>query len=226
MRTLDGNFHSRCGFCHSTANQTIKACESRGLFLWLNVMAGFKLDIKSDIHKLTKHLSDVQRKVIPRVTVRSLNKTGVTVNKLAVKAVRDETKLPAKRIKAKLQLVKARRGEYVWSLKGLRGTTNIIEWVPASKRVPGAYRKKQGARSRAWGKARTYPGTFIGKGKNSGKMLVFVRDSRKASGVRDVHGPSVRQAFIRALEGLKPVASRRFNQVFEHELNFALSKLK
>ena len=189
-------------------------------------MAGFKLDIKSDIHKLSKHLSDVQRKVIPRVTVRSLNKTGVTVNKLAVKAVRDETKLPARRIKAKLKIVKARRGEYVWSLRGLRGTTNIVEWVPVSKRLPGSYRKKKGVRSRAWGKARTYPGTFIGQGKNSGKWLVYVRDGSKSSGVRAVHGPSVNQAFIRALEGLKPAATRRFNVIFERELNFALSKLK
>ena len=189
-------------------------------------MAGFELDIKSDIHKLTKHLDDIQRKVIPRVTVRTLNKTGTTVNKLAVKAVRDETKLPAKRIKAKLQMVKARRGQYIWSLKGLRGTTNIIEWVPASKRVPGAYRKKLGVSSRAWGKSKVYPGAFVSKGTNSGKMLVFIKDSRKASGIRSMHGPSVRQAFIRALEGLKPVASRRFNVIFERELNYELSKLK
>lgn len=158
--------------------------------------------------------------------MRSLNKTGVTVNKEAVKRVRLETKLPAKRIKAKLRIKRSRRGQFQWTLTGLRGTTNIIEWVPASKRKVGAYRKKTGVRSRAWGKTKTYPGTFIGTGKNSGKLLVFVRDRNKSSGIKAVQGPNIRQAFGRALVGLKSVAAIRFAKVFEHELSFALSKIK
>ncbi len=189
-------------------------------------MAGFELNIQHNIKQVTKQLNNIQRKAIPRVTVRSLNKTGVTVNKEAVKRVRAETKLPAKRIKAKLNIKRARRGQFQWTLIGLRGTTNIIEWVPASKRQVGAYRKKLGVRSRAWGKTKTYPGTFIAGGKNSGKLLVYVRDPNKPSGIKAVQGPNVRQAFSRALTGLQSVANRRFTQVFEHELAFELSKFK
>jgi len=198
---------------------------SRAFFVGV-CMAGFELNIQHNIKKVTKQLNDIQKKVVPRVTVRSLNKTGVTVNKEAVKRVRGETKLPAKRIKVKLNIKRARRGQFQWTLAGLRGTTNIIEWVPASKRQVGAYRKKQGVRSRAWGKTKTYPGTFMGSGKSSGKLLVYVRDSNKPSGVRSVQGPNVRTAFGRALVGLQSVANRRFAQVFDHELAFELSKIK
>ena len=189
-------------------------------------MAGFEIDIQHNIGELTKKLKNFEKKVVPAVTVRSLNKTGITVNKEAVRRVRLETKLPAKRIKTKLNIKRARRGQFQWTLTGLRGATNIIEWVPASKRVPSVYRKKLGVRPRAWGKVKTYPGTFIGKGKISGKLLVYRRDTKKGSGIASVYGPDVRRAFGRALVGLQSVASRRFTKVFEHELSFALSKLK
>jgi hypothetical protein len=189
-------------------------------------MAGFELDVRSDIHKLTKYLSKVERKVLLKVKRRSLNKTGITVNKELVRRIRLQTKLPAKRIKKKLLIRKARGKSFEWSIEGLRGVTNIIEWVPASKQVVGAFRKKQGVRSRAWGKRKTYPGSFIGRGQNSGKLLVFIRDSSSPSGVKDVRGPSVKRTFIQVIVGMKSVAERRFVKVFAQELNFELRKLR
>jgi hypothetical protein len=188
-------------------------------------MAGFELSVKSDIKNITKHLTKVQRKIIPPAIVSALNKTGTTVNKEAIKQVREETRLPVKRIRSKLKIARSRRGVFRWSLKGIRAATNIIEWVTAKKKHPGAFSRAKGVKSRAWGKTKAYPETFIGYGKNSGKLLVYKLSNKTPSGVASVQGPSVRAAFANAVNGLKPLANRRFITLFEHEIKFRLGRL-
>jgi len=183
------------------------------------------LNVSADIRGATRRLNAIQRKVIPRVTVKALNKTGTTIAKEAAKRIKVETALPAKFIKRKMLIRKASKAVYAWSMASLRSTTNIIEWVTASKKNPRAFRRARGVKSKAWGKSKTYRNTFIGKAKNSGKMLVYRRDSSKPSGVAGVHGPSVRANFARILNSLERVAHKRFGVVFKRDLDYELSKV-
>ena len=189
---------------------------------------GFDISIESNIAEVQKQLDVFQRKAIPRVIVRSLNKTGTTVAAQARKLIKEDTALPVSFIKRKLQIRKAKRNHHVYSIDGLRGTTNLIEWVTPGQRNTMYARKanRRGVRSKAWGKPKVYSGTFIGRGKSSGKLLVFKRDSSKGSGVAGVYGPSVRSAFAKRLKELSFVAKKRFGVVFKHEMDFELSKLK
>ena len=88
---------------------------------------------------------------------------------------------------------------------------NLIEFVSPSKRNPTAFRartkggarsapryKHKGVKAKAWGQTKTYGGTFIGKGKNSGKMLVFARTGKgRDAGIKAVTGPSPYRRFLK-----------------------------
>jgi len=92
-------------------------------------MSGFNLNVSSTIKEAERQIYKFERQGLKRAVLRSINKTGVTVNKEAVKRVGKKTGLPAKRIKSKLEILEANKNTLTWSLTGLRATTNIIEWV-------------------------------------------------------------------------------------------------
>jgi len=196
------------------------------VILYWGLYMAISIDVRADVREATRYLNAVQRKAIPRATVRTLNKTGRTVTTQAAKSIKAETKLPAAFIKRKLEIRKANRHYFVWSIKALRATTNIIEWVSKGKQTTRAWRKKPGVKSKAWGGSKTYRGTFIGRGKNSSKLLVYKRDPSKPSGVTGVHGPSIRKTFIRTLTSLQRVALRRFGVVFKQEMSFELRRTR
>jgi len=183
-----------------------------------------QITVSSNIKEVQKQLHSFERKALKSATVRALNKTGTSVTAEAARRIKSRTALPIGRIKKKMKIRKARRGYYVWSVVGLRAATNIIEWVTPAKQAVGAFRKQKGVRSRAWGRSKVYPGTFIAPGKNSGKLLVYVRDQRKTSGIRGVQGPSVRSAFYQELKDLEPYARKRFGVVFEREVSYEIQK--
>ena len=184
-------------------------------------MSGFEMSVSSNIKQVQKQLQNLGKDAIKAASVRALNKTGTSLKAEAARRIKDETGLPVSHIKQKLAVQKASRNRLVWSLSGMRDGTNIVEWVSKGSKRVGAFRKKPGVRSNAWKKAKTYPGTFIGRGKGSGKLLVFKRSGK---GISVVHGPSVRRAFYKELQGLQPFALKRFQKVFDQEINYEIKK--
>lgn len=185
------------------------------------------VNVRSDLKDLSKGLRLLGRRV-PTATARTINKTATTANSEFARRMNRETKLKVGFIKKRISRTKANRARLVATLTALRADTNIIEWVTAAKRNPRAWRKKKGVASRAWGRSRTYKGSFIGSGKSSGKQLVFVRDPRTRSGVKALHGPNI-QAYMRnkkTAQHMEMVIRRRFEVVFIQEINYELQKLR
>lgn len=186
----------------------------------------FEIDISHNIKEVQKELNKIQKTVVKRATARALNKTGITVRAEAARRVSKATGIKIGRVKSQLTISKANQGRLICILKPNKRQANLIEFVTPGKQRPGAFRKKAGVTAKAWGKSKTYPGTFIGRGKSSGKTLVFKRDSRKSrSGLSGVYGPSVIGQFMREIEGLNSFAIKRFKTVFDQQMKFELSKL-
>lgn len=191
----------------------------------------FEIDISHNIKEVQKSLNQIEKKVIKRATARALNKTGTTVNAEAARRISRATGFKVAQVKNELRIFKAHQGRLAWTLRPSKRQTNLIEFIPPGKRYPGAFRKQAGVRSKAWGKQKTYPGTFIGRGKNSGKALVFKRDPRKnpnakRSNLSVVYGPSVIGQFLKEIQGLSSFASKRFENVFRQQMDFELSKVR
>lgn len=186
-----------------------------------------EVNIRHELKDLTRELRVIGRNITP-ATARAINKTATTARAEFARRMNEETKLKIGFIKKRLDKSKANRTRLEATLSARRADTNIIEWVTASKRTTNAWRKKEGVRSKAWGRLKTYRGSFIGHGRNSGKTLVFVRDTRKPSGVKALHGPNI-QAYMRNRKTtayMDNVIRRRFERVFIQEINFELSKAR
>jgi glutamyl/glutaminyl-tRNA synthetase len=193
-----------------------------------------QISFKNDIAALTKELKEVKQSAIPKATVQALNRTGRGTKTDAVREVSKRTGIKQKDVRAKIDgpsdrfkhlATIARQVAIVDSSEGR--ASNLINFVTASQRKPNYFNyrktlksgrkgkyKAKGVKARAWGKSKTYDGTFIGKGKGSGKYLVFARKGASATPLKSIAGPSVRNEFkAKPMQAkLKSLATVRFQK--------------
>ncbi|MFQ5510182.1 MAG: phage tail protein, partial [Leptospirillia bacterium] len=156
-------------------------------------------------------------------------RVAITVRKESVRAVSRATSLKQKRVREAVVIaVKARRTNLVAVIQARRKGINLIEFVTKGKRVPGSFRRKAGVSAKAWGDRKVYKGAFVGRGRNSGKPLVFARTSTQPRPLKTIHGPSIPRTFVQ--EEINRVmvvtAKRRWPIEFDRALRFALSRMR
>lgn len=187
-----------------------------------------QIDFKSEIRELTKDLERINKSAIPKATVQALNRTATGVKTDATRSVSKETGIKQKDVRQELKVWKASKLKQVAEVNARTGKAkNLIHFVSPSNRKPNHFNqrktlksgrkgkyKARGAKARAWGKTKTYEGTFIGKGKDSGKDLVFARTTSRRTPLKSIMGPSIRNTFdSRKMQAkLKSFASFRFDK--------------
>ncbi len=196
---------------------------------------GFDMDVRADVKKVEKMLTASQRKVIPQATARTLNRTASTVRTQARREVARQMGVKQKAIKNQLDIiVKAKRTRLFTQIEATGYALNLIEFVAPSKREPGAFRKKKGVTAKAYGQKKEYKGSFIVKGKGSGKPVVVGRrpDAERAKGKwqspwsKSFYGPSVPKTFIqdKIVMILRKVANVRWRKEFDNNVRYYLRK--
>ena len=167
-----------------------------------------RLDIRHQLPALTRDLERIKKSAIPKATVQALNRTATGIKTDSVKIVAKETGYKQKDVRESIKVWKATRQKLHAEVNAREGKAkNLIYFVTASQRKPGHFNKAKrlkrggvkykasGVKAKAWGKSKTYDGTFIAKGKNSNTPLVFTRSSKKRTPLKSVLGPSVRNTF-------------------------------
>lgn len=195
-----------------------------------------KISVKGDIKKILK-ANEQAKKIIKPATAAALNKTIRTVQSATTKEISRITGIkPQKRIREKLIIIKATRLMLTAKINAKPAGINLIEFVTPSKRNPQAFRVKtrkgfkySGVKAKAWNKQTEYKGTFIGKAKNSGKMLVYSRidKTNPRSKIEAKHGPSIPVTFLnyqvqRMMDSLGRIT---WAKNIEHEIQWRLSKI-
>lgn len=193
-----------------------------------------QISFKNDIAALTKDLKAIKQSAVPKATVQALNRTGRGTKTDAVREVSRKTGIQQKDVRSKIDgpsdrfKYKATKTKQIATVDASEGrASNLISFVSPSLRKPnhfnhrktlksgrkGKYRAK-GVKARAWGKSKTYDGTFIGKGKNSGKYLVFARKGSARTPLKSITGPSIRSEFkAKPMQAkLKSMATVRFQK--------------
>ncbi|MDH5528029.1 MAG: phage tail protein [Nitrospirota bacterium] len=186
------------------------------------------LNITADIRKTERWLTRVQKKAVPKAASMAINRVAITVRKESVRGISKATSLKQKRVREAVVIaVKARRTHLVAVVAARPKGINLIEFVTKGKRVPNAFRRKAGVSAKAWGERKVYKGSFVGRGRNSGKPLVFARTSAQPRPLKTIHGPSIPRTFVQ--EEINRVmvatASRRWPIEFDRALRFALSRV-
>ena len=193
-----------------------------------------QISFKNDIAALTKDLKAIKQSAVPKATVQALNRTGRGTKTDAVREVSKKTGIKQKDVRSKIdgpsdkfkhQATKLKQFATVDASEGR--ASNQINFVSPSLRKPNHFNdrkilksgrrgkyKAKGVKARAWGKTKTYDGTFIGKGKGSGKYLVFARKSSNRTPLKSITGPSIRVEFkAKPMQAkLKSMATVRFQK--------------
>lgn len=199
-----------------------------------------EISFKSNLDQLTKNYDKISKSLLPRATQQALNKTAKGVKSDAVKSVSREAGVKQKLIRDAIEVNQSKKLTLRASVDSAKAKgKNLINWVSKGLRKPGAFNsrkrlksgklgkyKGQGVKAKAWGKSKTYKGTFIGTGKNN-NVLVFARQANSRK-LKSIQGPSARQIFKSPKQKLANTrnASKRFNIELQRAINYQLSKLR
>jgi hypothetical protein len=187
-----------------------------------------QLSVKADIKRVQRQLTRVQRREVPKAATHAINRAIRAANTQAARNISRESGIkPQRKVRERLRIIKASWTRLQAAVVARGRAINLVEFVTPSKKRVGAFRNKPGVVAKAWGQKKTYPGTFVGRGSNSSKPLVFVRKSAQRLPVRAVHGPSVPAEFQqrKVQEAMDDAALRTFRREFMRDLRRRLERL-
>lgn len=187
--------------------------------------------VTADLSAVSRRLTAIQQRELPRVAVQSMNRAGLRMVAEAGKAVGEAIGIKPKEAREGITQDKANRNT-LWTriranAHGYRAT-NLIQAVTASKRHPGAFSKQRGVSARLFKKTSTYAGTFIIPARGSGKMIVVTRRSAKRLPVIAKSLPSISSILRRDEIRAQIIAKGRsvWDSEFSHNLQRAIDRLR
>jgi len=187
-----------------------------------------KISIKHDLDKVAKKLSKIQQEVIPKAARSALNKTATQLTTNAARSISQKTGMKVGQVKKHLLKIRAQANRLQAEVIAKRYAPNLIEYMTAAQIKQAMQRKGQGIKAKAWRKTKVYRGSFVGRGKNSGKLLVLARRSSASNAkLKALSGPSVPRTFIEKEinRALRDVVRTRWPKNFDADLKFYLSKI-
>lgn len=149
------------------------------------------VSVKHDIKALSKTLTRMQRKDLPKAVTQALNKTADNVFSAVKKDISASTGIAQGKVAPHLNRRKATWNRLTASIAASKRTFNLIRFAsPAAIR---GYRKQAGLKAKAWSKrARVFPGTFVG----NKDRTAFIRKGKARLPIRAAHGPSIPRAMV------------------------------
>lgn len=197
--------------------------------------------VRADVSAVKAKLGRLKAEIEQKVTVQAINRTAATVRSQVVKKLSEESGLQQKVIREKVYLRKAQRGRnaYMYAVVGAsRYSVNLIEMVKPGQRKTNYFNKRlgkgknmrfrsSGVVAQAWGKSKTYKGTFIGTSGN-GELRVYARISKDRTRLKLISGPSLRNEFKRPemQTFMRSIAAERFPIEFSYAFKHAMSNNK
>jgi len=181
------------------------------------------------LSELKVKLTTLERKVFPVAASRAINRTAVTVRRLAVKDIAKESGLPGKAIRSRVKITK-RAGRIAGTSE--TALTAIVEGKgrPFNLLRFKARQLKKGVSANPWGRRQLFKGAFLVPSK-AGSDTMFVAHRKSASkGSRKLEGmfgPGIArtmasEAITRAREGVvKDLLPKRLRS----ELDFRVKRL-
>ena len=184
-----------------------------------------ELQLKDDIAKLQRQYAHLGN-TVTKAANRSINRAAKSVQTLAIKEISKATNIkPQRKVKEVFSIHRSNFSTLTAVVRARRLPLNMIEFVSPSKRRVGAFKKQAGVVTKAWNVSKTRRGTFIGLGRNSGKILVFRREGGKT---KAVPGPSIPMSFLRKeiQRAVTLKGRQQFIKNFDREIKRAIARIK
>jgi hypothetical protein len=179
-----------------------------------------RLDVKLDVEKVKRNLSDIQRKKVPVAAARALNKTIGNVRTQANKSIRQERALSAKVVRDALSISKATRASLVASLVASGKTIPLREYQARQGKRGVTVKVTPGRR-----KVVVHAGNKAFQIDKFGKH-VYVREGKGRLPIKKLYGPSIPATFVKdkVVHAMNAVGGENWPKRFSEELAFELSK--
>ena len=198
-----------------------------------------QLSVKSNIKDVLRDYKHLSKDIKEKAMVRALNLTGTKARTQIVDRIKEESGLKRGKVNDKVTFFKTDRFRLVARIKPTtRLNTNLIEWVTKSEQNKWLKRTKtrrgkakllpKGVTSKAWNRPHLYPGSFVIKGKYSGKPVVISRRNNQRKGwSRTLYGPAVWTEFSRySRDEARKAVNKHFNKEFERQIKLLVDKQK
>lgn len=154
-----------------------------------------KINIKHDIARLRRTLDRQQKKLLPKIVAQALNRTAQQLVTRAGSETAKAMGLPAKVVKGEMRRVRATWRKLFASVVAEGHAFNIARFA--------ARQTKRGISSKAYGKRKVYPRSFLAFQGRTG----FIRVGAGRLPIRAVLGPSTPGTLAR------PLMQARTNQI-------------
>lgn len=167
-----------------------------------------RFDVRGDIAAARRQCRDKERQ-INLAAARAINRALESGRSVATKEISRNTGIkPQRAIRDRLHVHRAYPDKLI-------GEIGVERWTPNLSRF-NARQTKRGVTASAWGKRKTYKGTFLG---NAGRT-VFKRTGKARNPIRPVWGPRLAKAFVekQVRKALDLVARSRFVTEFRREI--------
>ena len=179
-----------------------------------------EVKVNNNFKKALRDIGNVPRKYVQKAMVTALNKVGAEVVTQAKRELKEATGLKVGVVAKKIKKDKARRGDETYLIFIKSRYLNVIEF--------GARQTKRGVSAKVWGKRKVYRGAFIGRGRNSGKQLVFKKRKNAPKRIEALHGASLPREFER--QDMAKIFNKkiktRFPILFKRAVEFQMLRAK
>ncbi|MGH8519860.1 MAG: phage tail protein [Gammaproteobacteria bacterium] len=193
------------------------------------------IDVRADIERAVRSLTEIQRAIVPKASARALNKTASQAKTQAAREIRTHYNISTRVIGRHIELSRATPATLVAALKATGDKLPVIAFQARQTKRGVTVQIKRGRR-------RLIPHAFIAtlrsghkgvfaRGKYQGRSFVHrskrVRPYPKPDlPIAELHTVGVPQGFSNrvVLEALERKIRERFPPLLAHEIAFALSR--
>jgi len=179
------------------------------------------ISIDSNIKELTRDLTNVQKKLIPQVASRAINRTARTVFTRLKRQIAKDTGLKQKEIASRFTLIKSNKSTLSALVRMIGRWFNLARF--------GAKQFKGGVKASAWGQRKMYRGAFIAnKGRTVFALTPGARRNKTRLPIKALVGPNPSREFNKQTRDprFNTTVINDFKKNFSADLKYRLGKLK
>ena len=173
------------------------------------MVKGLHFSFDFDDSEVRRMIYDVEHNIVPKATVRALNKVAQQARSAVIKEVSLITGLKQKLVRQNVGLARANRNNFTAVIQARGKPVPLINF--------GARQLKKGVSAKVGAQRKVYKSAFI-KEMPGGHRGVFVRRSKNRLPIREMYGPSVPSGFIneRSISAMDNIVQTKLAKIFEH----------
>lgn len=186
------------------------------------------IDVRSNTKEVSRMLRDIDKNLIPKATVRALNRTAISVKSKAASKTAKDMGVKVRDAKKRIKIDRASFRHMTASVVAGRWAPNLIRFTtPAQRRnFLAGKRPKRGLKVRVRGKRKLYSGAFIAPVNDT--LVVFKREGRARLPIKPLQGPVLGNIYVSREISQQVIrhANETFLREFETAAGFYLRKYR